>query len=38
MESAVRFSFSEYNTEEEVDYTLQALKKAAPMLRRFMRK
>ena len=33
--SAVRFSFSELNTEEEVDATLAALRELLPMLRRY---
>ena len=38
MESAVRFSFSEENTIEQIDYTLAVLNEVAPMLRRFTRK
>ena len=38
IESAIRFSFSGDNTEEEIDYTLQALRELVPMLRRFVRK
>lgn len=37
-ESAIRFSFCETTTKEEVDYTLEALKKLLPMLRRYARK
>ncbi len=37
-ESAVRFSFSEFTVREELDYTLEALKKVMPMLRRYARK
>lgn len=37
-ESAVRFSFSEFTSKEELDYTLEALKKVLPMLRRYARK
>ncbi len=37
-ESAIRFSFSEMTTEEEIGYTLQALREILPMLRRFIRK
>lgn len=37
-ESAVRFSFSEFTSKEELDYTLDALKKVLPMLRRYARK
>ncbi len=38
MESSVRFSFSELNTEEEVDEALAVLKGVLPMLRRYRRK
>ena len=38
MESALRFSFSRLNTEEEVDYCLQALREYLPVLRRYQRK
>lgn len=34
VEGAVRFSFSYLNTTEEVDYTIEALKKILPFLRR----
>ncbi|MCQ4670748.1 cysteine desulfurase [Lactonifactor longoviformis] len=37
MESAVRFSFSEFTTKEELDYCLEALREAVPMLRRYAR-
>ena len=37
-ESAVRVSFSEFTSKEELDYTLEALKKVLPMLRRYARK
>ncbi len=37
LESALRFSFSELNTEEQVDYTLATLKTFLPMLRRYTR-
>ena len=37
-EAAVRFSFSEFTTKEELDYTLEALHKLVPMLRRYARK
>lgn len=36
-ESTVRFSFSEENTLEEVDYCLSVLKEVVPMLRRYAR-
>lgn len=38
LESTLRFSFCEYNTVEEAEYTVQALKELLPMLRRFTRK
>ena len=38
MESAVRFSFCEETTEEEIDYTLNTLREVLPMLRRFVRR
>ena len=38
IESTVRISFSEEDTEEEVDYTLQTLGEIVPMLRRFSRR
>ena len=38
MESAVRFSFSEFTTLEQIDYTLDTLREVLPMLRRFTRK
>ena len=34
-EASVRFSFSEENTKEEVDITIQALKELLPVLRRY---
>ena len=37
-ESAIRFSFSEKTTEEEIRYTLQTLRETVPILRRFVRK
>ena len=37
-ESAVRFSFSEFTTKEELDYTLETLKSLLPMLRRYARR
>ncbi|MGI6011985.1 MAG: cysteine desulfurase family protein [Ruminococcus sp.] len=36
-ESAVRFSFSEENTEKEIRYTINTLKELLPMLRRYTR-
>ena len=38
LESAVRFSFSEFTTLEQIEYTLDTLRKVLPMLRRFTRK
>ena len=38
LESTVRFSFSVYTTEEELDYTLRELYDKIPMLRRFTRR
>ena len=37
-ESAIRFSFCETTTKEDIDYTLEALRKLLPMLRRYARK
>lgn len=38
MESTLRFSFSVFTTEEEIDYTLQTLKEVIPVLSRYTRK
>ncbi len=38
LESTIRFSFSVYTTQEELDHTLQALYDKVPMLRRYTRK
>ena len=38
LESAVRFSFSEETTSEEITYTLEVLEGLLPMLRRYMRR
>lgn len=38
LDSTLRFSFSEYNTVEEAEYTVQVLKELLPALRRFTRK
>lgn len=38
MENTVRISFSEENTEEEVDYCLEVLNRIVPMLRRYSRR
>lgn len=37
LDSTIRFSFSVYNTAEEIDYTLQQLYAIIPMLRRYTR-
>lgn len=37
-ESTVRFSFCEFNTIEEIDYTLTQLNSLLPMLRKYVRK
>lgn len=38
LDSTLRFSFSVYTTEEEIDYTLEQLNSIIPMLRRYTRK
>lgn len=38
IETAVRFSFSSYNTEEDIDYCISQMVKIIPELRRFVRK
>lgn len=38
LESTLRFSFCEYNTVEEAEYTVQVLQELLPVLRRFTRK
>ena len=38
MESAVRFSFCETNTEEEIDQTLAVLGEVLPLLRKYTRR
>lgn len=38
LSSTIRFSFSVFTTEEEIQYTLQALYEIVPMLRRFTRR
>ncbi len=38
LDSTLRFSFCEYNTLEEVEYTISVLKELVPVLRRFIRK
>ena len=37
LDSTVRFSMSEFTTEEESDYTLQTLYDCVPMLRKYTR-
>ncbi len=37
LESTIRFSFSVFTTEEEIDYTLQTLYDIVPMLRKYTR-
>ncbi len=38
MDAAVRFSFSVYTTEEEIDETLETLAETLPVLRRYTRR
>lgn len=38
LESTIRFSMSEFTTEEEIDYTLETLYNCVPMLRRYTRR
>lgn len=38
LESTLRFSFSEYNTEEQVDDAIEVMKEILPILRRYVRK
>lgn len=37
LESTLRFSFSRFTTEEEIDFALETLRELLPMLRRFQR-
>lgn len=37
-ESAIRFSFCEFTTKEELDYTLEVIREVLPLLRRYARK
>ena len=37
LDSTLRFSFSEFTTKEEIDYTLQTLYNCVPMLRKYTR-
>lgn len=38
LDQTIRFSFSIFNTNEEVDYTIDKLKELLPLLRKFIRK
>lgn len=38
LDATLRFSFSLYTTETEIDYTVKALCELVPMLRRYTRK
>ena len=38
LHSTIRFSFSVFTTQEEIDYTLQAMYDMIPMLRRYTRR
>lgn len=38
LDSTIRFSFSVFTTEEEIDYALKALEEMVPMLRKYTRK
>lgn len=38
LESTVRFSFSELNTKEEIDYCMEQLKELLPVLRKYVRR
>ena len=38
LESTVRFSFCEFNTEEEVDYAVGEIKQLLPILRKYVRR
>ena len=37
-DSTIRFSFSDWTTEEEIDYALEVLKELIPQLRRYTRR
>jgi cysteine desulfurase len=37
IDSAIRFSFSALNCEEEIDYTIDVLKREIPKLRKIIR-
>ncbi len=38
LDATLRFSFSEFTTKEELDYTLEVLRQIVPMLRRYTRR
>lgn len=38
LDSTLRFSFSEFTTKEQLDYTLEQLEKLLPVLRKFTRR
>lgn len=38
LDSTIRFSFSEFTTKEEIDYTLETLYNCVPMLRKYTRR
>lgn len=38
LESTVRFSFSKFNTKEEIDYCVEQLKELLPVLRKYVRR
>ena len=38
LESTLRFSFAYDNTEEQVDYAINVIKKELPVLRKYVRK
>lgn len=38
LDSTLRFSFSEFTTKEEIDYTLETIQALVPMLRRYTRR
>jgi cysteine desulfurase len=37
LDSTLRFSFGRFNTEEQLDYTIEVLKELLPVLRRYAR-
>ena len=38
LDSTVRFSFSKFNTKEEIDYAVEQLESMLPVLRKYVRK